>query len=385
MLLEPEFITGPAGSGKTHKIKSLQWLTGDPPTMYITATTGVAAINVGGYVVNSLAGWKDDAAFFTKLKMGIVKQALRKLQKQGINILALEEVSMASGPVVGALYDLCVELDISFLLCGDPYQLRVSGRPFFDFPKWNEFKVTELTEIHRQTDREFIDFLSALRKGDKTTQNFIRPFLQEEITPDFDGVTLFSTNKEVNDFNRTRYLCLGGRPALYETIRMGDEKRAWKNVPDCVETKEGEYVMILRNSSRNDEGQCAYVKGDTGVVVETRSRSIVVELDRTGSRVTVSMVNEKFETHEPGQGSITYAPWRSAYAATVHKVQGLTLDKLQVCLNPRLMSRQHGALYTALSRLRSSSGLHIVAKNGRRDYVNSICMDNNQIPPNMRS
>ena len=274
----------------------------------------------------------------------------------------------------------------------------------FDSPEWAEryaMNRVRLEKIWRQSDTDFIRGLQAVRRADvNTALAFFTPNRFSSVTDDrFDGTTIFAKNDAVDRHNQ---LCLDklATPAVEaRAVRTGTQRSDWKQIPDLLRLKEGALVMILANrrvyeDEEDGTGRIIYANGDLGELIEKDEElngGWWVKLQRNGATVRVlpirrentvplepgrrKMIKEAWERGqgpapedvitEKGKGkseiigTIDYMPLRAAYGATVHKTQGLTLDRIQVNIRDPFF-KQPGMLFVALSRARTAEGLRIV-------------------------
>lgn len=299
---------------------------------------------------------------------------------------------------------------------------KKSGKPvseptpwLFKADCWEEFAANtiKLTEIKRQNDPEFVAALNYAREGNgKMAVEKLKAAgakFRMLLNPEFDGTTILSTNAEVDRFNRSSLLKVQGEKFSVTSERWCAKQyppAEWKNVPDVLELKVGALVMLLQNDTTREK---RYVNGDLGHIVGViRARSAVpleepedfsfvdksgdveaieVELLRTGEKVFISKVTRPtYQLTEPEMdyippgpnkdkirkdrvpgmvrkvwilGELEYFPLRLAYATTVHKSQGLTLDKVQIHPKDFFFGAPQMA-YVALSRCRTADGLTIV-------------------------
>ena len=267
----------------------------------------------------------------------------------------------------------------------------------FDSPEWKRYgdHTTTLTKIWRQDAQDFIAALHAIRKGQfQQALTFFTPDKFENATDDeFAGTTIFAKNDAVERYNQLRLDRLSTPELTYDAVRVGKQRGDWKQIPEKLKLKEGALVMILANrrvyeDEFDEQGRIIYANGDLGVIkgVDPGRTGWAVELQRTGKIVNVlPIVRENTIPLEPGRrkqmlkegidlasaitekgkgrseiiGTIMYMPLRAAYGCTVHKTQGLTLDKVQVNIRDPFF-RQPGMLFVALSRARTIEGLRIV-------------------------
>lgn len=390
------FVSGEAGTGKTYLARAYA---ASHAEAILCATTGIAAVNMGdATTINALLGYFDTASLMSSYASGYLQARLRRLKRAGLRTLVLDEVSMLDADQLTVLMQALDEVNthrsydasleevqevavkedqlLKLVLIGDFAQLPPVKAPFaFESPEWHRFEQATLTlsEIRRQADRPFIDALRAVRRGRGAEA---RPILEPCCVPTidfaFDGTTIVGKNEEVDRINNLRHAKLPGEPLVWKTVRSGEQQKDWiKLIPQEVALKPGALVMVLANRSLGwDESGMplgyAYVNGDLGTVVGLEKEGIAVTLQRTGETVTILPLTSEWK--EPtGQknpaytvrGAVTRMPLRLAWATTVHKSQGLSLDRVQVPI-AGWMFKQPGTLYVALSRARTLQGLRIV-------------------------
>lgn len=402
------YLSGPAGTGKTFLARSIL---SEREGAVLCATTGIAAVNMGdATTINALLGYYDTASLLTNFASGFLSSRLRKLRKSGIRTLVLDEVSMLDCDQLTALcqafddvnlkksYDASLEetqivseeeLEMRLLLVGDFAQLPPVNADFaFNSPEWHRFKdrIFTLKNIRRQGDRVFIEALQAVRKGlGVQAQDVFAPCFAPTIDFNFPGTTIVAKNEEVDRINAVRHARLVGELITWKTVRSGEQQKDWlRLIPESVDVKVGALVMVLANLSLGwDEEHMplgySYVNGDLGVVEGKDDNGIQVKLQRTSTTVTVKPLTSEWK--EPTgkknpayeiKGAVTRMPLRLAYASTVHKSQGLSLDQVQVSIS-NWMFGKGGMMYVALSRCRSLEGLRIVGN--PKMFVNKCTVD----------
>lgn len=384
-MLTFSFLCGPAGSGKTTLLRSLDAL--DPDASILCATTGVAAVNLGTTTLNSVLGYFDTRDLTDAFATGRLQRRLRDIVSRTSN-LRVDEVSMLDGKQLDvihmALSEVCegIGKPFGFMLCGDFCQLPpVKAQWAFEAQCWGEFaaNMSKLEKMRRQTDGRFLDALLLARSGKaQEASEALRPLVRWSVSidSDWDGTTILPKNDAVDNYNKLRYARLQARERAYNTRRAGTQKGEWtKQIPDSLVLKEGAYVMILSNAPRQgspiDSPTLLYANGDCGVVKQLDTKSVWVELVRNGECVEVGYVERLNENVTPGNASLRrrgrmhvigtceYVPLRLAYAATVHKCQGLTLDKVQVDIRNAFFG-QPSMAYVALSRAREAGNVRVV-------------------------
>lgn len=290
------------------------------------------------------------------------------------------------------------EDELGLVLVGDFAQLSPVRAPYaFESAEWERYaKATyRLQTIRRQADKDFIEALQAVRRGDAARAlDFFVKRLEPQTHPSFEGTTILAKNEAVEKYNQLRLDKVKGAPMQFASSRWGKLRSEWGGppkpkhewgVPESLLLKEGALVMILANrniATKGDPPEYLYVNGDLGTVVTQERGGATVVLQRTGEEVTVVPINrENLIPLEPGRrkalkeeghperisqngkqeiiGACSYMPMRLAYASTVHKSQGLSLDTVQVNIRDSFFS-QPGMLYVALSRARTAEGLRLV-------------------------
>lgn len=392
------FLGGPAGTGKTFLARQRAELT-SPPDAILCATTGIAAVNLGGVTINSTLRYFDTLDLQTNYELGRLNQTLRKLVTSGYRRLVIDEASMLAGK---QLTILCTAIDevnewardngepeFGITLVADFAQLGPIKEEFaFQSPCWDRFEehTTLLTEPRRQADPDFVRALQQVRRGDREAISYFRQFIGRAEDRNFDGTTILAKNDEVDRYNKIRMLELKTPEEYYLSTRGGEHQPSeWKHIPDRLIVKKGCLVMVLANaySGEGPRRELMYCNGDLG---HFEGREIVtihdpvsgeeddvevanVRLIRTGDVVQVTGVH-RIKTTATGnkgekaprdekEGWIKYMPLRCAYASTVHRSQGLSLDRVQVMINSHFWIMP-GMTYVALSRARTPGGLRIV-------------------------
>lgn len=285
----------------------------------------------------------------------------------------------------------------------------------FDSQFWSRFSANEtiLKKIWRQVDSRFLAALNFARSGRgrdcvQVLQSAGQRF-ESFVDYEFDGTTIVGKNDEVDRINQIRLDKVKGRPIHLPSRRWaakGKLRKEWQHVPERTVLRENAYVMILAN--KYEEGRMVYANGDCGWVKGIQPSvgrlippSVMVELVRTGEIVHVESLVRGITWSEPPDwvggewtdqldddgkycpkphyrkakkhyvtGQIEYYPLRVAYASTVHRSQGLSLDKVQVDFRG-WMFKGSAMTYVSLSRCRSLEGLRLV---GMPDMLADRCV-----------
>lgn len=408
-----EVLTGAAGSGKSYA--SREYVAASLGDAILASSTGISAVNLGGEAttINALLGYFDEDSLRDKIVAGRVQGMLRSLRRAGVKRIILDEVSMISAGTLDLLYYAINEVNhdrrdvddddqgsavapIALTLVGDFCQLPpVKGKYAFEAGCWEDAfapNIHKLTRIWRQDDPAFVEALRAARRADvQQVVDFFGPHTHLVTDEAYEGTTVFGTNNEVNRWNDFQHLKIQARPIVFTTKRAGQQKSEWKapdpagrgggHIPDHLGIKPGARVMILANEHDRGAGGLVYSNGDLGTFEGITEQEMevggdyrmvtmaVVRLMRNGEQVGVPEVRRLWETpsgalgvRKPKMdilGSVTYMPIRLAFASSVHKTQGLSMDKVQIAIAHKFFASP-AMLYVALSRARSLAGLRLV-------------------------
>lgn len=384
------FLTGAAGAGKSFVLR--KWLE-DRPHIPVLASTGAAAILIGGRTFHGFFG-------LGIMKGGVdatISEALSnpwliKRMKRNDTII-IDEISMISGPVLRAAEciareararinnysdDLNPEImkmpwgGMRVIVVGDFSQLppvnpHVNHREWaFLDPVWAEsnFQPVVLRKVMRTSDAEFLGVLNKVRIG--VVDNEVREFLQKRTRQNSDTniLRLFSRKENTEKYNLERLAELPHPLESFKTLYKGDEFAIniyGKNlpIPNNLQLKIDAFVMLRTN---DPEGR--WVNGSLGVITainryenEPNLDSVHVCLEHSGRTVRIERV--AFEClDKDGEVVLTAVnfPMTLAWASTIHKAQGITVDRLTTDIRKLW---EPGQAYVALSRCKSADGLFL--------------------------
>lgn len=369
------FLTGEPGAGKTFTIgKFVEWMNESRRGHAITASTGIAASHLNGSTIHSWAGLGIRRALEREDLDGIAHNRFVTDRVRGARTLVIDEVSMIDAvtledvdAVLKTIHGNVLPFGgVQVVLVGDFFQLppvnRDGGATFaFESPVWEEANLITcyLTEQHRQSDGLFLDILSAIRHG--TMTGAFKQALGaagEGRRPD---TRLFTHNVDVEALNDAELAKLKGEPQSYDMTSDGPEKAVETLKRQCLSPehlvlKEGAVVMFTRNNFK--EG---YVNGSIGNVVRFSYGEPVVEL-LNGRTVTPEIAEWTLMEDRKPKATVRQVPLRLAWAITVHKSQGMSLDAAAIDLSKAF---EFGQGYVAISRVRSLAGLHLDGVNDR--------------------
>lgn len=381
---ENVFLTGGAGSGKSFLIRQLR-NEFDPKKMPLLASTGAAAVIVGGRTFHSFFGLgiMDGGSEATFARGKNDQRLMRRLSD--VEGVIVDEISMIPGEALATAERLSREARESdlpwggmrLIVVGDFAQLPPVTRNgqkrdwCFLNPIWEKtgFMKVELSHSQRVQDDLFLDVLSDVRWGRVTPR--VREYLESRMREhdlDEKSTRLFPLRDQAASFNQTELEEIPKPEVRIPSIYLGSEKhievlKKSAPLPGEVVLKEGCHVMFLQN-----DPQKRWVNGTRGTVVEIQADKVIVEKDY-GREVTVEKAQFALQDADGNVvASMINFPLTLAYATTIHKSQGATLDKLWVDLT-RLWEPGHA--YVALSRLTSGDGLKLLGWNPRSFLVDS--------------
>ena len=373
-------LTGAAGTGKTYLLNTfIAQARKRGKKVSVTATTGLAATHLGGNTIHSWSG----IGVSDRLPNNFFER-LSKTRRDVISktdVLIIDEISMLHDfrlDMIDKVLRTVRENDrpfggIQLVMSGDFFQLPPVNRPneqgggFVVYSDaWQELQpaVLYLERQYRQNDEQLLEILTALRTGDVRRRHVEALLARMEIEPpDGDITELHTVNVDVDDINIQKLAELPGEERSYQQTTTGSKiyvENLQRSVlaPENLVIKLGALVMAVKNSP-----QKLYANGSIGTVVdfEPLTEYPVVEF-RDGRRVT--MVPDVWELRdgERKRASISQVPLRLAWAITVHKSQGMTLDAAKIDLRKAFVE---GMGYVALSRVRDLDNLYLYGINRR--------------------
>ncbi|WP_304544489.1 ATP-dependent DNA helicase [Sulfurimonas microaerophilic] len=382
------FLTGGAGVGKTTITQEvIKHYESEAKKVAKLASTAMAATLVGGQTLHSFFDFGIASSLEELEKNGKLepKKKLKKLIST-LDLIVVDEISMVSSALmemVAYRLEQC-EFEGSILVVGDFLQLppvvRGSQRAEFAFesPSWDEldFKVVELTHIYRTDDQQFIELLQHVRFGyvDEDVHNELNHYIKP-LPNELNNFTfLFGKNISASEHNKKQLENIEGE--LYskeaqiikhktsvndkEIERFFDDARIEKE----LDLKINAPVLFTRNSWN-------YYNGERGVIVNIdeqylyvqKSDGRVVKLEtvaQSKSQWVEKTINGKKEMIEESSFSIYQYPVKLAFAITIHKSQGMSIENLIIDTRQIFAPSQ---FYVALSRSSNPNNLILIAPN----------------------
>lgn len=381
------FLTGPAGSGKTYLLNQyIDYLKKKNIRAAVTASTGIAATHMNGITIHSWSGIqiKDvltDADFKKLSNKQFFKQKLKSTK-----VLIIDEISMLHAHQLDMVNSVCKRFKnpllpfggLQVILCGDFFQLPPvakygqKGRFVTESFAWSEMnpRVCYLEEQHRQEDQQMLKVLNDIRSSthDDRTLGIILTRQNQPIKNSIKPTKLFTHNLSVdaiNDFELQKIkedpvvfkMTSGGLEDLIKTLKGGCL------APENLILKKGAVVMFVKNNF--DRG---YVNGTLGKVMGFDEEGFPIVKTYQGQTIHAQPEGWSIDGHDDKPLAwIMQVPLRLAWAITVHKSQGMTLDAAEIDLSK---SFEYGMGYVALSRVRRLDGIKLLGINEAAMEVN---------------
>lgn len=397
------FLTGKAGSGKTTLLK--EFLSETSKNVIVAAPTGVAAINAGGITLHSLFYFPltafapvDNLAYSEQIlaRNHLIKHLRYRKDKlklmRELDTLVIDEISMVRSDLMDAI-DFALRVSrknsapfggVQLIMIGDMYQLPPVVREntwdalapyyrsayFFDAHVWQiqAMHTIELQKVYRQKEGKFVDALNKFRKGivrEEDIQLINTRYLPQENNEEH-AVALTTHNAMADSINTKKLAAIDSSEFLLEAEVKGKFNENAYPLDESIRLKKGAYIMFMRN---HPEG--LYYNGKIATVLDYEDNEynplLKVQFEDDKSKVWIEQQewkNEKYSLDTEGNvknetlGSFIQFPVRLAWAVTVHKSQGLTLERVRLDL---AQSFAPGQVYVALSRCTSLEGLTLLS------------------------
>lgn len=374
-------MTGEPGAGKTYVVnRYTQWLRARSIEPAITASTGIAATHIGGQTLHSWSGVGIKRELNDWDLEALLERAPLVRRARATNVLIVDEVSMLDAHLLG-LVDRALRVlrnsprafgGMQVVFVGDFFQLPPVSKGqqsefAFASPAWESANpvVCYLSEQHRQEDDAFLGLLSAMRAGefDEAHYELLRARAQ---VPTKLVTQLYPHNADVDRINdealaginepaHTFAMQVEGSKPLVEALKRGCLS------PETLTLKVGAVVMFTRNNF--DEG---YVNGTLGRIESFTPEGLpAVRLTfQTGAGDLIEAAAQEWRVEDGKRvlAKLVQVPLRLAWAMTVHKAQGMSLDAAAMDLSSAF---EYGQGYVALSRVRTLGGLYLNGFNAR--------------------
>lgn len=374
------FLTGAPGAGKTYVLNEFIRLAKRAgKNVAVTASTGIAATHIGGTTIHSWSGMGIQE-FLTEsdlTRLGSKNTLIKRYN--AADVLIIDEISMLHGRRLDSVNLLAKRLrqsdkpfgGLQVILVGDLFQLPPIDRERQRIPDfahlsdaWAELSPTVcyLTEQHRVAEGDtLLDLLGAMRRGEvnELHEEALRDRLGKQPATDEVVTRLYAHNVDVDRINQSHLAAIHQDEQVYHMQSSGataKREQLAKSVlaPEHLVLKRGAEVMFVANNFPK-----GFVNGTRGTVIDFDGKTPVVATSG-GREVRVELHSWSLEEDGRVKAEVTQLPLRLAWAITIHKSQGMSLDAAEIDLS---RSFTPGMGYVALSRVRSMDGLYLAGVN----------------------
>jgi ATP-dependent DNA helicase PIF1 len=370
------FVTGGAGTGKSTLIRWLENVYSGQ--IVLCAPTGIAALTIGGKTLHSFCGFPPGWIIDKDIRIKAKSPAA------AMKIFVIDEISMVNANLLDGVSDFLKRNrtskepfgGVSLVIVGDLFQLppvitnstRALFKSEYETPKFfsahalndSEVEAVELTKPFRQTDIGFVHLLANVREGKDLLETLTAINAHCKITdePTKGAVWLCPRHADVDRVNTTRLAKLDGKSVSYKGVMEGAFKESQLPVPLNIELKIGAQVVLTNNTKD-------WVNGSVAVVTDLFKEKIQVRL--LGAQKVVEVPMNTWEQYDyvvddnskvivrTVIGTFRQIPAILAWAMTIHRSQGLTLDAVHLDLG--IGAFETGQTYVALSRVRDINRL----------------------------
>jgi len=359
------FLTGSAGTGKSFTLKAIiDYLKLNNINYGITALTGCAAVLINGQTIHSFLGLGISRNIQDIYKgLSKFKTSLNKIKN--LQTLIIDEISMMDDELFTVINNLLMLVKnndyvfggVQMILVGDFHQLPpIKGEYCFLSDVWIKLNLTTviLTELIRQKDDNKLQLiLEEIRSGQPSdeTIEILRNLKETKfINKDIKPTRLYPINVNVDKINFREFQKL-----LKKNNNEIIEYKAFSNKGDKTDNYNvtltiGAQIMVIRNISIVDK----LFNGTRGVVIEL-NKDVVIIKDIYDNLHTIQYYTD---LSQDKKHSISFMPLKLAYAMSIHKSQGASIDYLEIDLGDDIFIS--GQLYTALSRATNINNIRII-------------------------
>lgn len=391
------YLTGNAGSGKTYLLnKYISYLGNHNIPCAITASTGIAATHMNGMTIHSWSG--------IGIKNFLDEKGLDELEEkkylwkrfEKARVLIIDEVSMLHGSQLDMVEKVCRRFKrndkpfggLQIILSGDFFQLPPINKKenenesgmVFNSKSWQILNpaICYIEEQHRQIDGELTEILNMIRNNNIEEKHYelLRSRIGANLKSDVKATRLYTHNINVDDINNIELSQIENEEKVSHMTSSGPEHLVEILKKSCLAHQElklkiGAEIMCIKNNPES-----GYVNGSRGKVIgfEKENGNPTIEL-YNGKKI--SLKPEIWAIEEDGRikASVSQIPLRLAWAITIHKSQGMSLDNAEIDLT---RSFSYGMGYVALSRVRTLEGISLVGFNNESLQVDPKVLEFDQ-------
>jgi hypothetical protein len=368
------FLTGEPGAGKTYVINQyIAWLEAAGLKVAVTASTGIAATHIGGMTIHSWSGLgiRDQLSSYDLDYIGSNEKVVKRAKNA--QVLVIDEISMLDGKVLDMVDQILRTVrqkpeafgGLQVVFVGDFFQLPPVTRQgdvmryAFESRAWDNLKllICYITEQYRQEDEMLLGLLGSIRRNQIEDDHYT--LLQEQTEIAFEHLEptrLYTHNADVDAVNNAKLAELPAPARVFKMSGTGRKPLVEGLVKNCLSPeqlvlKEDAMVMCTKNNF-----EAGYVNGTLARVVRFEEGYPVIETT-DGQYITIKPTTWEIVEDKKILASIEQLPLRLAWAITVHKSQGMSLDAAEIDLSKAFV---YGQGYVALSRVRSLDGLKVL-------------------------
>lgn len=370
------FLTGEPGAGKTYVINQyIAYLEACGVKVAVTASTGIAATHIGGMTIHAWSGIgaRDQLSQYDLEAITTKEKIMRQVKKA--QVLVVDEISMLDGKIIDMVNIVCKSIrqsteafgGIQIIFVGDFFQLPPVTRHgdmmryAFESRGWDDARplIAYITDQYRQEDEMLLGLLKSIRTNQVEEEHFT--LLQEQKEIGYEGIEptkLFTHNADVDNVNLGKLRELPGKSRSFKMSGKGNKMMQAGLVKNCLspellELKEEAMVMCTKNNFEQ-----GYVNGTLGRIVDFDIEDGLPVIETTeGKRIKMEETSWSLAEDNKVLAEVTQIPLRLAWAITVHKSQGMSLDAAEIDLSKAFV---FGQGYVALSRVRTLSGLKML-------------------------
>ena len=379
------FITGKAGTGKSSLIRYLKNNT--KKNLVLLAPTAIAALNINAKTIHSFFNFPFHIITKTDIKKHFNKRLIKK-----IDTILIDEASMLRPDIIDAI-DLTLQVTrdnkdpfggIQIVLVGDLYQLPPvitndeidimsdlypDGNFFFNSNIFKNLHISkfELTRVYRQDDEVLINLLDKARNASLDESDLLmfnnRIVDDDWIIPD-EVLTLSTNNSNVNSINTSNLKNIDAKEYIYQADIDGKYTGAPVDVE--LKIKVGAQVMLVKNGENWVNGTLAIIDTLSKDEIHIKINDEVYNLEKEKwEKYEYKILNNKIIASVCA--TFTQYPLKLAWAATIHKCQGQTFNKVMIDMDYGAFA--HGQTYVALSRVVSLEGLFLRKPLRNEDFI----------------
>lgn len=386
------FLTGQAGSGKTFLLnKYISYLKKNDVNVGVTASTGIAATHMDGVTIHSWSG----LGIKEKLTDSDIKKLFKRLYLRKrllfTNVLIIDEISMLHAFQFDLLSRICQAFKenlrpfggMQVICSGDFFQLPPVQKNRRDEVKfvteseiWRSMnmKVCYLQEQHRHVDLRLSKILSNIRNNNVSNESLklLASRENKEVLSAIKPTKFYTHNMDVDAINSFQLDKIKGKKFTHNMYSRGEPnlvKLLKKSclAPEELVLKKGAKVMFLKNNF--DKG---YINGTLGKVVGFDDDEYPIVKTFSGKKIIAIPASWTIEEDDVVKAELSQIPLRLAWAITVNKSQGMTLDAVEIDLSKAF---EIGMGYVALSRVKSLDGIKLMGFNETALEVNPKAID----------